>query len=79
MDADFNYWAVSDVSDAELQTFKQLFEGQVRIADGGSLRHKAAGPDKTARPSSAGVRASCFVDDWRLLRSRLAFCSKLHS
>jgi hypothetical protein len=29
MDADFNYWAVSDVSDAELQTLKQLFEGQV--------------------------------------------------
>jgi hypothetical protein len=29
MEADFNYWAVSDVSDVELQTFKQLFEGQV--------------------------------------------------
>jgi hypothetical protein len=29
MEADFNYWAVSDVSDAELQIFKQLFEGQV--------------------------------------------------
>jgi hypothetical protein len=29
MEADFNYWAVSDVSDAELQTFKQLFEGQL--------------------------------------------------
>jgi len=29
MEADFNYWAVSDVSDAELQTFRQLFEGQV--------------------------------------------------
>jgi hypothetical protein len=28
MDADFNYWAVSDVSDAELQTFKQLFKGK---------------------------------------------------
>jgi anti-sigma factor RsiW len=29
VDADFNYWAVSDVSDSDLQTFKQLFEGQV--------------------------------------------------
>jgi anti-sigma factor RsiW len=29
IDADFNYWAVSDVSDTDLQTFKQLFEGQV--------------------------------------------------
>jgi len=29
VDPDFNYWAVSDVSDSELQTFKQLFEGQV--------------------------------------------------
>jgi hypothetical protein len=29
MEADFNYWAVSDVSVAESQTFKQLFEGQV--------------------------------------------------
>jgi anti-sigma factor RsiW len=28
-DGDFNYWAVSDVSDSDLQTFKQLFEGQV--------------------------------------------------
>ena len=28
-DSDFNYWAVSDVSDSDLQTFKQLFEGQV--------------------------------------------------
>jgi anti-sigma factor RsiW len=28
-DPDFNYWAVSDVTDSELQTFKQLFEGQV--------------------------------------------------
>jgi anti-sigma factor RsiW len=27
-DGDFNYWAVSDVSDSDLQTFKQLFEGQ---------------------------------------------------
>ena len=29
VDADFNYWAVSDVSDGDLKTFKQLFEGQV--------------------------------------------------
>ncbi len=29
VDPDFNYWAVSDVNDSELQTFKQLFEGQV--------------------------------------------------
>jgi mycothiol system anti-sigma-R factor len=29
VDADFNYWAVSDVNASELQTFKQLFEGQV--------------------------------------------------
>lgn len=28
-DSDFNYWTVSDVSEADLQTFKQLFEGQV--------------------------------------------------
>jgi mycothiol system anti-sigma-R factor len=28
-DSDFNYWAVSDVGDSDLQTFKQLFEGQV--------------------------------------------------
>jgi len=28
VNSDFNYWAVSDVSDSELQTFKQLFEGQ---------------------------------------------------
>jgi hypothetical protein len=28
MEADFTYWAVSDVSDSDLQTFKQLFEGQ---------------------------------------------------
>jgi anti-sigma factor RsiW len=27
-DADFNYWAVSDVSATDLETFKQLFEGQ---------------------------------------------------
>jgi mycothiol system anti-sigma-R factor len=26
--SDFNYWAVSDVSDSDLQTFKQLFEKQ---------------------------------------------------
>src|SRR6266699_1592036 len=29
VDPDFNYWAVSDVSDSELQTFKQHFEGQI--------------------------------------------------
>jgi mycothiol system anti-sigma-R factor len=29
VDADFNYWAVSDISDGELQTFRQLFEAQV--------------------------------------------------
>jgi anti-sigma factor RsiW len=29
-DADFNYWAVSDVNASDLQTFKQLVEGQVR-------------------------------------------------
>jgi anti-sigma factor RsiW len=29
VDSDFNYWAVSDVSDSDLQTFKQLFEGQI--------------------------------------------------
>src|SRR5215469_14220734 len=28
VDADFNYWAVSDVSEADLQNFNQLFEGQ---------------------------------------------------
>jgi anti-sigma factor (TIGR02949 family) len=27
-DTDFNYWAVSDVSVSDLQSFKQLFEGQ---------------------------------------------------
>lgn len=27
-DGDFNYWAVSDVSAGDLQTFQQLFEGQ---------------------------------------------------
>src|SRR5437899_5168909 len=29
VDPDFNYWAVSDVSDSELQTFNQHFEGQI--------------------------------------------------
>ena len=29
VDSDFNYWAVSDVNQTELQEFKQLFEGQV--------------------------------------------------
>jgi anti-sigma factor RsiW len=28
-DADFNYWAVSDVNASDMQTFKQLVEGQV--------------------------------------------------
>jgi mycothiol system anti-sigma-R factor len=28
-DSDFNYWAVSDISDGELQTFKRSFEQQV--------------------------------------------------
>ena len=28
-DSDFNYWAVSDVNEKDLQEFKQLFEGQV--------------------------------------------------
>jgi len=27
--SDINYWAVSDISDNELQTFKQLFEKQL--------------------------------------------------
>ena len=27
VDGDFNYWAVSDVSVVDLQSFKQLFEG----------------------------------------------------
>ena len=27
VDSDFNYWAVSDISEKELQEFKQLFEG----------------------------------------------------
>src|SRR5881227_3876578 len=29
VDSDFNYWAVSDINDKDLQEFKQLFEGQV--------------------------------------------------
>jgi anti-sigma factor RsiW len=29
VDSDFNYWAVSDVSDNELQAFKQVFEKQL--------------------------------------------------
>jgi mycothiol system anti-sigma-R factor len=29
VDSDFNYWAVSDVNDKDLQAFKQLFEEQV--------------------------------------------------
>jgi mycothiol system anti-sigma-R factor len=29
VNADFNYWAVSDISDGELQTFKRSFEQQV--------------------------------------------------
>src|SRR6266404_1886845 len=29
VDGDFNYWAVSDVSDADLQLFKQAFEKQL--------------------------------------------------
>ena len=28
-DSDFNYWAVSDVGESDLQTFKQLFEKQI--------------------------------------------------
>ena len=28
VDGDFNYWAVSDVNVGDLQSFKQLFEGQ---------------------------------------------------
>jgi anti-sigma factor RsiW len=30
VDSDFNYWAVSDVSDSDLQTFKQGFEEQTQ-------------------------------------------------
>jgi anti-sigma factor RsiW len=29
VDSDFNYWAVSDVNDKDLQAFKQLFEEQI--------------------------------------------------
>jgi anti-sigma factor RsiW len=29
IEGDFNYWAVSDVSDADLQAFKQAFEKQL--------------------------------------------------
>src|SRR5438093_9563527 len=29
VDSDFNYWGVSDVSDSDLQTFKQSFEQQI--------------------------------------------------
>jgi hypothetical protein len=29
VDSDINYWAVSDVSDNELQAFRQLFEKQL--------------------------------------------------
>jgi len=29
VDQDFNYWGVSDVSDSDLQTFKQSFEQQI--------------------------------------------------
>ncbi len=29
IDSEFNYWAVSDISEKELQEFKQLFEGQI--------------------------------------------------
>jgi anti-sigma factor RsiW len=29
LDSDFNYWAVSDVNDKDLQAFKQLFEEQI--------------------------------------------------
>jgi anti-sigma factor RsiW len=29
VDSDFNYWAVSDISDGELQTFKWSFEQQI--------------------------------------------------
>ena len=30
VDSDFNYWAVSDVSDSDLQTFRQSFEEQTQ-------------------------------------------------
>ena len=29
VDPDFNYWAVSDVNQKDLQEFKQLFEKQI--------------------------------------------------
>ena len=29
LDSEFNYWAVSDISETELQEFKQLFEEQI--------------------------------------------------
>src|SRR5438874_6097729 len=29
IDSEFNYWAVSDISEKELQEFEQLFEGQI--------------------------------------------------
>jgi len=29
IDSEFNYWAISDISEKELQEFKQLFEGQI--------------------------------------------------
>jgi mycothiol system anti-sigma-R factor len=29
VDTDFSYWAVSDIGETDLKTFKQLFEGQV--------------------------------------------------
>jgi len=29
VDSDFNYWAVSDINDKDLQKFKQLFEEQI--------------------------------------------------
>jgi anti-sigma factor RsiW len=29
VDSDFNFWAASDISDSDLQTFKQRFEGQI--------------------------------------------------
>jgi anti-sigma factor RsiW len=29
LDSEFNYWAVSDVNEKELQEFQQLFEQQI--------------------------------------------------
>jgi hypothetical protein len=29
VDSNFNYWAVSDINEKELQEFKQLFEEQI--------------------------------------------------